>query len=65
MELIKKEEALAESSQKSLLIQETLTVVSFYMGDFLFGITADKIVVGGILLMVLSVISELIYKILK
>lgn len=27
--------------------------------------TADKIVVGGILLMVLSVISELLYKILK
>ena len=44
MELIKKEEALAESSQKSLLTQQTLTVVSFYMGDFLFGITADKIV---------------------
>ncbi len=44
MNLIKKEDALAESSQKSILMQDTLTVVSFYMGDFLFGITADKIV---------------------
>jgi purine-binding chemotaxis protein CheW len=45
MELARKEDigVVTEVGKKDLLSQQTLTVVSFYMGDFLFGISAEKI----------------------
>jgi len=44
MELMKRETGLKDISSKTFVTQETVIVVTFYMGDFLLGITADKIV---------------------
>ena len=44
MELMKRETDLKDISSKTFVTQETVIVISFYMGDFLLGITADKIV---------------------
>ena len=45
MSLVKKDDAgiVAEKSSKSLATQKTMTFVTFYMGDFLFGIPAEQI----------------------
>ena len=44
MELMQRETSLKDISSKTFVTQETVIVVTFYMGDFLLGITADKIV---------------------
>ncbi len=43
MNLVKKEDALSEI-EKTYLAKDTITVVTFYIGDFLFGLNAEKIV---------------------
>lgn len=44
MELAKKEEFMIEKKEEtSIAVANTITVVTFYMGNFLFGIPADKV----------------------
>lgn len=43
MELAKREERFLEKEEKKLFIQKTSTIVTFYLGNFLFGIPAERV----------------------